>query len=207
MDWDEKTRRLVTERVLNVPVFRFFTPLEASQLKALCDRLMPQEDRPEKDRIPIAPWIDDRLSRAEGWGYQYEGMPDDGTAYHLGLKAINLCAQSQFGKLWIDLDPSQQDELIRGLQRGSLPGECWQDLPPLRFFELLMSDVITSYYSYPAAQAEIGFNGPSSPRGHIRLDLGFHDPWEAQEERPLSSVEIVRKSYRPGEAATGGATH
>jgi hypothetical protein len=70
--------------------------------------------------------------------------------------------------------------------------------------------VITHYYAHPAAWAEIGFNGPASPRGHIRIWLGGRDPWEAKEERPRSSVEIVRRHLQQqggSREAKGGPTH
>jgi hypothetical protein len=72
-----------------------------------------------------------------------------------------------------------------------------------------MGEVITNYYAHPAAWAEIGFNVPASPRGHIRLQLGSRDPWEAKEMRPRSSVEIVRQHLqkRHGRQARGGPTH
>ena len=76
------------------------------------------------------------------------------------------------------------------------------------FFQRFMSDVITNYYAHPSAWAEIGFSGPASPRGHIRLRLNFRDPWEARERQPHSSVEIVRRSRGKRKApAKGGPTH
>ncbi len=38
------------------------------------------------------------------------------------------------------------------------------------------------YYSHPLAWNEIGYGGPSSPRGHVRKWEGGVDPWEAQEK-------------------------
>ena len=58
-----------------------------------------------------------------------------------------------------------------------------------------------------AAWAEIGFNGPSSPRGHIRLGLGKRDPWEAEEQNECSSVDIVRRNLGKGSQESGEATH
>src|SRR5687768_11122476 len=74
LDWDNKTRRLIQERVENVPPYRFFDPDEARTLEALIDCVLPQEDRSSENRIPIAPWIDERLYQGEGNGYRYERM-------------------------------------------------------------------------------------------------------------------------------------
>ncbi|HKP52955.1 MAG TPA: gluconate 2-dehydrogenase subunit 3 family protein [Chloroflexia bacterium] len=209
LDWDEKTRRLVLDRVRNVPPYRFFSPEEVAVLEALCARLMPQEDRSPQQRIPIAPWIDERLYKGEGDGYRYEDMPDDREAYRLGLQGFNQIAQALFDVPFVRLSLSQQEEVIRcvGLSEGSPPGAAWKGLPAARFFSALMRDVITNYYAHPAAWAEIGFSGPASPRGHIRLGLGKRDPWEAEEKHPRSSAEIVRRNLGKGQQESGEATH
>jgi hypothetical protein len=206
LDWDEKTRDLVRDRVDNVPPFRFFSPDEVALLEAICARALPQEDRPAGQRVPIAPWIDDRLHRGEGSGTQYETMPADPVAYRLGLRAFDQSAQALFGRPFVDLAPHDQDAVVDGVGRGDPPGDLWQGLPARPFFTLLMADVISAYYAHPAAWAEIGFGGPASPRGHIRLGLGQRDPWEAEEIRPRSSVPIVRQAEPTGDGG-GEATH
>src|SRR5918997_722797 len=69
-DWDAKTRRLVLDRIRNVPPYRFFSPGEVELLEALCARALPQGDRPPEGREPIAPWIDERLHHGKGDGYR-----------------------------------------------------------------------------------------------------------------------------------------
>jgi hypothetical protein len=208
LDWDEKTRRLVLDRLENIPPYRFFSASEAGLLKALCDCALPQPDRPGAQRIPIAPWIDERLYKGAGPGYRYEHMPEDRQAYRLGLQGFDEAARRLFGAAFIELHPPEQNEVMRQVADGSPPGKTWEHLPATIFFQLFMNDVITNYYAHPAAWAEIGFNGPSSPRGHIRLRPDFHDPWEATERRPRSSVEIVRSSHGKRQGpAKGGPTH
>ncbi len=208
LDWDEKTRRLVIDRIENVPPYRFFAPEEVRLLEALCDRVLPQDDRPEAQRVPIAAWIDARLHANETPGYRYENMPEDGQAYRMGLQGFDQTAHHLFGADFIDLPQAKQDEVIRRVAEGTPPGEIWETLPAGLFFQSFMNDVITNYYAHPAAWAEIGFNGPASPRGHIRLRLDFRDPWEARERLSRSSVEIVRRSSdRQKGPARGGPTH
>jgi hypothetical protein len=43
--------------------------------------------------------------------------------------------------------------------------------------------VVGIYYAHPAAWSEIGFGGPASPRGYVRLGFDERDPWEAEEVR------------------------
>jgi hypothetical protein len=208
LDWDEKTRRLVIDRVENIPPYRFFSTAEGKLLEALCDCALPQADRPEAQRVPIAPWIDERLYAGKGSGYRYENMPEDRQAYHLGLQGFDETARSLFDTDFIDLPRAGQEEVMRQVAEGSPPGETWARLSAVLFFQLFMSDVITNYYAHPKAWAEIGFNGPASPRGHIRLRLDRHDPWEAEERQPRSSVDIVRRSRGKQKGpAKGGPTH
>jgi hypothetical protein len=208
LDWDEKTRQLVIDRVENIPPYRFFSTEEARLLEALCDCVLPQDDRPEAQRVLIAPWIDERLYTNEGSGYRYENMPEDRQAYRMALQGFDETAYHLFDTAFIDLSRAEQDDVMRQVADGSPPGEIWKRISAVIFFQLFMSDIISNYYAHPQAWAEIGFNGPASPRGHIRLRLNFRDPWEAKEHQPHSSVEIVRRSHgkRKG-PAKGGPTH
>ena len=43
---------------------------------------------------------------------------------------------------------------------------------------------VPALYSHPKAWNEIGFGGPASPRGYVRLDGDRPDPWEAAEAEP-----------------------
>ncbi len=66
--WDDATRKLVLERVDNVPPFRFFTPAEVETLKAFCDVATAQDAEP---RIPVLSYVDEKLHGGVGDGYQY----------------------------------------------------------------------------------------------------------------------------------------
>ena len=43
--WDETTRKVVLDRVRNVPPIRFFNAEEARIMTGICDRILPQDDR------------------------------------------------------------------------------------------------------------------------------------------------------------------
>ena len=51
--WDEATCNVVLARVEQVPPVRFFSPQEAELMQAVCDRLLPQDDRDEAHKIPV----------------------------------------------------------------------------------------------------------------------------------------------------------
>ena len=103
--WDEATRKTVLDRVEHVPPIRFFTAVEAQVMQAVCDRLIPQDDRDTAHRIPVVNVIDDRLFSGRIDGYRYEDMPPDNEAHRLGLKAIEAIAQHLYTTSFIHLAP------------------------------------------------------------------------------------------------------
>ena len=53
--WDDVTRRVVLDRVENVPEITFFDEAEAATLKAFCDVVLAQDEEP---RVPVLAYID-----------------------------------------------------------------------------------------------------------------------------------------------------
>lgn len=188
-DWDDQTREVVRKRLEEIPPIRFFTHEEARTLTAVADRIIPQPDRAEAERVPIVPWIDEKLYEDKRDGYRYEEMPPQRDAWRLGLKGINESAQALFEeKQFADLDPQSQDVVLTHVARGAPPGHTWKLLSAARFFkDVLCSAIVKIYYAHPRAWNEIGYNGPSSPRGHVRKWAGGVDPWEAPEAKKVEN--------------------
>ena len=184
-DWDDQTREVVRERLEAVPEIRFFTKAEARTLAAVAERIVPQPDRDEAGKIPIVPWIDEKLYQDERDGYRYEELLPQREAWRLGLAGIDEAARALFGgRPFVELDPLSQDVVLSHVERGSPPGAAWEQLPAARFFKSVLSiTIVKMYYAHPLAWNEIGYNGPSSPRGHVRKWEGGVDPWEAREEK------------------------
>ena len=179
-DWDEPTRAAVRRRLEEVPPVRFFTPDEERLLTAVADRIVPQPERGE--RIPIVPRIDEKLFHDRRDGYRYEELPEQRTAWRAGLAGIDEAARALHGRPFADLGPDAQDEVLSRVQRGDPPGATWERLPAGRFFrDVLCITIVKAYYAHPAAWSEIGYSGPSSPRGHFRNWMGGVDPWDARE--------------------------
>lgn len=183
--WDEATRAVVLNRVEHQPPIRFFTPDELALMEALVARLVPQDDRDEAHRIPLANTIDDRLFTGRIDGYRFEDMPSDEEAYRLGLTGIEAIAQHMHGRPFVQLNATEQDEVLWTLHRGEPPAgeDVWQQLPVARFWLLITQDAAEAYYAHPYAWDEIGFGGPAYPRGYFRLERGQPEPWEVQEQR------------------------
>src|SRR5919206_2226877 len=122
-DWDDQTREVVRRRLEEVPEIRFFTDAEARTLAAVAERIVPQPDRDEAEKIPIVPWIDEKLYEDRRDGYRYEKLPPQREAWRLGLKGIDETAQALFdGKAFCDLDPLSQDVVLSHVERGDAPG-------------------------------------------------------------------------------------
>lgn len=183
--WDEATRREVLRRVESLPHIRFFQGDEVPLLEAASARLLPQDDRAEARRIPIVPWIDERLYEGKGDGFRFEDMPPDGEAYRLGLAGIAAAARARRGQPFQQLPAADQDDILKQLHHGKAPSEheAWRRMPAHKFFLLMLHDVCKVYYAHPWAWDEIGFGGPAYPRAYTRLERGEPEPWEVEEQR------------------------
>ena len=204
--WDEATRKVVLDRVQNVPPIRFFTSEEAALMQAICDRILPQDDRDEAHKIALVPRIDDRLYRGIIDGYRFEDMPPDREAHRIGLQGIQAIAQHMYGQSFTELGPREQDSVLQTIHDDDPPagGDIWKQLPVRRYWFLLVQDAIEAYYSHPFAWDEIGFGGPAYPRGYMRLENGRPEPWEVHEKRyeweapPTSLSDVYKRVGGPG---------
>lgn len=183
-DFDDQTREVIRKRLQEVPPIRFFTAHEAATLEAVANCLVPQPDRRDLEKIPIVPWIDEKLFHDQRNGYRYEELPAPREAWRLGLKGIDETAQQHSGgNLFTALDDASQKAVLKQVECGSGKGETWKLLSAKRFFKsVLLITVVKIYYAHPLAWSEIGYSGPSSPRGHFRKWEGGIDPWEAHEK-------------------------
>ena len=131
-DWDDQTRQAVRRRMEEIPPIRFFNEHEARTLAAVAERIIPQPDRTEREKVQVAPWIDEKLYEDERDGYRYEELPPQRDAWRLGLKGIDEAARALFSeRTFIELDPLSQDVVLSHIERGQVPGATWKKLPPV----------------------------------------------------------------------------
>ncbi|RKF12622.1 gluconate 2-dehydrogenase subunit 3 family protein [Roseovarius spongiae] len=175
--FNDATREVLRKRLQEVPARRFFTAGEWPAVEALCDTVLPQDDR--ADPVPLANWIDATLHEGRGNGTRRADMPAPPEAWRLGLAALDAEARARGAADFALLGADARAALLRDVDAGRLRAD-WQGLPARRFLRnLVMAEVVAIYYSHPAGQSEIGFGGPASPRGYVRLQPGRADPWEA----------------------------
>jgi hypothetical protein len=193
--WDETTRRVVDERLSVRREPTFFNEVEWKTLNALCDRVIQQPaDRPA---VPVAALIDARLQRNQGDGYRDARLPPIRDAWQRGLAALNAEVHARYNVSFHQLDGGNQDALIAKMQAGELTDAAWNGMPPRLFFaDRVMHDVCGAYYSHPDSWNEIGFGGPASPRGYVRLAADRRDPWEAVEAKPGGEDDARKENER-----------
>ncbi|MGE0225959.1 MAG: gluconate 2-dehydrogenase subunit 3 family protein [Acetobacteraceae bacterium] len=191
--WNDASRRAIDQRLALPRDPRFFSAEEWVTLTALCDRIVPQpKDRPP---IPVAAMIDDKMVRNETDGYRDHRLPPMRQAWRRGLHAIDTEARARHGAPFHRLDPAAQDALLSQAQQGALQDPAWGDMPCEVFFTHRMAhDIVAAYYGHPIAWNEIGFGGPASPRGYVRLGADKRDSWEAVEAKPGEADKARRKN-------------
>jgi hypothetical protein len=187
--WNETTRRVVDRRLAIPREPRFFSAEEWETLCALCRRILPQP----KDRapVPLPAYVDEKLHAGRGNGYRPAGLPPQAEAWRAGLAALDASAKQAVGKRFHELDPAIQDDLIRRMEGGELTGKAWRGMSSQLFFKWrVLPDIVASYYAHPTAWSEIGFGGPASPRGYVRMGFDRRDPWEAVEARGAGDMAL-----------------
>ncbi|MXP63059.1 gluconate 2-dehydrogenase subunit 3 family protein [Roseomonas sp. M0104] len=195
--WNDKTRQVVDARLAVPREPRFFTGQEMAMVTAIADRLVPQpRSRPP---VPVAALIDDKLHKGHEDGFRGDGMPREREAWRRGLAALDAEARARHGAGFAGLPGPQQDALLKRMEQGGLSGPAWGGMPSKTFFKQRMAkDIVFAYYAHPTAWSEIGFGGPASPRGYVRLGYDERDPWEAAEARDGDAGDAQRKNRNVG---------
>jgi len=117
--------------------WKFFTPQEAAAVEAFVDRLIPPDPQtPGGKDCGCAVFIDRQLAGPHGRfdGYYMSGPFQDGTKqqgpqspvtpaqhYRTALAALDKACRTKFAnRTFADLSDDQRDEIIKGLEDGSL---------------------------------------------------------------------------------------
>jgi len=199
VSWNDQTRAVIDERLaVDEDRHAFFSEPEWQTVRALCDRIIPQPAaRPR--RVPLAAMLDQKLHGPGGDGYRYANLPPLREAWRQGLAALDAEARSRRQRRFHELPPTEQDAVLTAIQRGDVRDKAWDKLPPKDFFaKRVLHDIVSLYYAHPASWNEIGFGGPASPRGYVRMYFDRRDPWEASEARPGREERARRENEHVG---------
>jgi hypothetical protein len=189
--WDETTRRVVLERVENVPPIRFFDEAEERTLRAFCDVVMAQDGEP---RIPVLEHVDDKLHSGRRDGYRYYDLPEDDEVWRRVARGLDAEAQAKAFATFADAPVEAQIGIVHRFSQGRLHGGVWDTLNVSRAWTIVMRDVTQAFYAHPWAWNEIGFGGPAYPRGYAAFgspDLGELEHWETPGHPNVDPVKDV----------------
>jgi Gluconate 2-dehydrogenase subunit 3 len=176
--WDEATRKVVLDRIENVPEIRFFTSEEAVTLGAFLDLLLAQDREP---KIPVLNMVDAKLFAGELDGFRYVDMPDDPETWRRVAAGLDAAAVQHGSIEFAGASREIQERVVHDFAKGELRGRVWDELPPSRAWKVVTRGALSAFYSHPWAWNEIGFGGPAYPRGYARLGVGQRESWEGQE--------------------------
>ena len=173
--WDDTTRGVVEKR-LDPPAGRFLDARAFATLAALCETAVPQPERAEP--VPLAEVVDAAIAENRTTGTRWHTLPPMREAWDRALALIEAEAQAVHGCPLAELPPGERQDLLHAIDRGDTRAD-W-DLPPQDVLrKVVLDEIVRAYYAHPAAWSEIGFGGPASPRGYVRLAAGRRDSWEA----------------------------
>jgi gluconate 2-dehydrogenase gamma chain len=161
--------------------WKFFTPQEAPAVEAFVDRLIPPDPQTPGGRdCGCAVYIDRQLAGPYGRfeGYYMSGPFQEGTKqqgpqspitpaqqYRKALAALDAACRARFAnRPFVDLSDGQKDEVIAGLENGSLKLD---GADGKKFFELILKDTQKGFLADPiyggnkdmASWKMIGFPG------------------------------------------------
>jgi len=191
--WDEKTAEVVVRRVESPPEILFFTQEEAETLKAYCDTVMHQYREP---RIPVLSFVDEKLLQGKLDGYQYEDLPDDRDTWRIVAAGLDYSARAEWhAKSFAHAPTTTREDIVRTFSEGKLNGGPWEQLNVERAFKVTTKHICQAFYAHPWAWNEIGFGGPSYPRGYAAFGsdhLLDRERWEPKEEFVLDPVQDTK---------------
>ena len=177
--WNTQTRKVIADRLATTEP-DVLTPEQRATLVRVVDRIVPQPTH--RPPVNAAALVLHKIMANEPEGFRHHRLPPIREAWARGLDAIDAEARARFGHAFVVLDDRQADDVLRAIEQGDTRGDGWTDLPPALFWSWrLIPDIVSAYYAHPSAWSAMGFGGPASPRGYVRLDVNRRDPWEAAE--------------------------
>ncbi len=143
----------------------FTNETDRRTVTAVFDRLIPADDLgPSASKAGCIDFLDAQLAGRFGEGAAlYRDKPLQQNAddlmqtpqfiatprerYEAGLQALEAYAQSTDGAAFADLQPNRQDEILKGMEDGTL--SLGDDIHTKAFFEMMLQNVREGYFADP----------------------------------------------------------
>lgn len=142
------------------PENRFLTDEEREFIEAAVDRLIPADDWPSASELGVVDFIDHQLAGPFGRGSIYYTKPpflkgseqqgyqsgEPAKLYRTAIAEIEERVAEQHGARFAELEPDQQDEILKQLEEGEMElGEA----SATDFFTMLLQNTKEGYFGDP----------------------------------------------------------
>ncbi len=140
----------------------FFQGSEAETVAHLGERILPETDTLGARRALVHQYVDFALSRAES---------AESARFREGLRELDRRCAATFGKPFVELDPSRQDEILTGISESPFFGE-------------MKRLTVDGYYrSEVGMKQELGFEGNAFLAEFEGCTHPEHRSWTAEQRR------------------------
>jgi len=173
-----RTRGILAKRALSDSAGYRPMVLDERQLETLrmlAAHIVVQHDPP----IDLAARVDRQLADGTGDGWRNADLPDDASAYRLGLDALSD---------WAQKPPVMREDDLRDLAAGRWSGGGLDGAHMAAWFEDARVDITRQWLAHPATMARIGFDGFANGgdgtrlQGFTDLRAGADETWEPRRE-------------------------
>ena len=167
----------------------------ARSAHALC------RNRPAAPPVPVAAMVDEKLHcRRTAMAIATRACRRCATLGGARSRRIDAEAKSRYGGASMSSARHGRTTCSQRCKTASvLAHSCGGTCPPSCFLRSGSSTTLSAaYYAHPTAWSEIGFGGPASPRGYVRMNFDRRDPWEAAEAQPGEEEKARRENARVG---------
>lgn len=190
--WNEQTRRAIDERQALIVPEGVLSLARLATLRRVIQRICP--DPPGRPPTTTLEMVAGKIGDDGRDGFRHHELPGTRECWQRGLDAIEGEAQARYATAFAALKDSDADLVLRAVEHGDVRAAEWENLPPGLFWSYrLIPDLVSAHWSQPSLWSAMGFGGPASPRGYVRLGRNRRDPWEAIEEgAPLQGVPVHR---------------
>jgi gluconate 2-dehydrogenase gamma chain len=120
--------------------WRFLTIDEARTLAAMSDQIIPPDQDPGASWAGVVNYIDRQLCGP------YEKLQ---SIYRRGLAGVDESSRLSFGKLFADLDSTQQVDLLHRIEQRIAPGGIWEEISSAEFFGYVVDHAMQGFYGDP----------------------------------------------------------
>ena len=121
-------------------LWRFLSEDEALTIIAIAEQIIPADQHPGATDAGVVNFIDKQLA-----GF-YSNFQD---SYRNGLAALQLYCNKNHGQPFEKLAWERQTEVLKWMEKNSIEGEYWKQIPASRFFRMIRDHSMQGFYGSP----------------------------------------------------------